>query len=189
MNDKNRKKRSKYMSLLLRHKPERGNLSLDSRGFVRIKDLLSALNSNLKFSTSRSDLEALAVPSEDPNQKTRFEIEGDYIRAGHGHSVPISSYEEIIPTEDLYHATPRRNVGIILATGLKSMNRDKVHLSYDREITLEAARRRSPNAALLIVSCASAREIGVKFYKSADERIVLSDDLPSACLTLVLDGP
>lgn len=185
MTDRNKKKRSKYMSMLLRHKPEQGNLTLDSMGFVRIDDLLSALNKNLKFPTSRSDLENLVIPSEDPNQKTRFEIEGSYIRAGHGHSVPISDYEEIVPFEDPYHATPYRNVGIILAMGLKSMNRDKVHLSYDRDITVEAARRRSKNVALIRVSYKEAKSSGVKFYKSADERIVLSDDLPASCLSLV----
>jgi len=185
--NKNRKKLSKHISFLLRHKPEQGNLTLDSRGFVHVKDLLTALNTNLKFPTTKSDLEELIIPSEDPSMKTRFIIEGNYIRAGHGHSVLIADYEEIIPTENPYHATPYKNVGVILATGLKAMNRDKVHLSYDKAITFEAAKRRSGNVALLMISCTKAHEVGVKFYSSADDRIVLSDDLPPSCLSLMLE--
>jgi len=173
------KKLSKYMSLLLRHKPEQGNLILDPRGFVHIDDLLAALNKHPHHPIVRSDLEELTKPSNDPNVKTRFEIEGDYIRAGHGHSVPISGYEEIIPTADLYHATPAENVSIILTTGLKSMNRDKVHLSYDKEITVEAARRRSKSIVLIKIE----RAAGIRFYKSADKRIILSDDIPPEYLS------
>ena len=122
--------------------------------------------------------------SESPSEKTRFEIEGGFVRAGHGHSLPIEGYRPTVPCGALYHATASAALPAIRAEGLRAMKRQKVHLSYEREITLEAARRRSRDTALIEVDVAAALEAHVGFYESADPRIVLCDDLPASCLRL-----
>jgi putative RNA 2'-phosphotransferase len=179
----NQKKMSKFMSLLLRHKPEVGGIILDERGCVKCTTMLSILNGR-GFDVTMDDLKGLAKQSDDPNKKTRFEIEGAYIRAGHGHSIPISGYTILTPIKNLYHASPRKNVNNILGHGLRAMSRQKVHLAYDLDITVEAARRRSKDVIIIEVDTNLAQENGIQFYKSADERIVLSDDIPPEFLTI-----
>ena len=49
----------------------------------------------------------------DKEQKRRFEVEGEFMRAGHGHSIPVEGYRPVTPTGPLYHATPRAALGAI----------------------------------------------------------------------------
>jgi putative RNA 2'-phosphotransferase len=173
---------SKFMSFVLRHDPASAGLTLDARGCCPIDDLARAAARQLRVAVTRADVDALCAPSDDPEQKTRFELEGDFVRAGHGHSVPITGYRPCVPDRPLFHATTRAALDAIRETGLRAMSRQKVHLSYDRAITLEAARRRSRDVEVVEVDVAAARAAGVGFYESADPRIVLSDDVPARCL-------
>lgn len=177
-----KKRLSKFLSLVLRHKPQKIDLTLDERGFCNIEELLEKVSKALKWEVTKEDLLILTQISDDPKEKVRFQIEGDYIRAGHGHSIKISGYKEIIPKENLYHATNEKAYEIIKDKGLNTMNRQKVHLSYDKDITEEAAKRRSRKLVLLEVDIKKAIENGVKFYESADKRIVLSDNIPAEYL-------
>ncbi len=69
---------SKQLSFLLRHHPEKGNLTLDAAGWTPIPDVLKALNVTLPF--------LMRVVAE--NNKKRFEVDGDRIRASQGHHGP-----------------------------------------------------------------------------------------------------
>ncbi len=177
-----RRRLSKYLSLVLRHVPERARLELDPRGFAPIEALVRAADRALPFPVTRADIEALCEAPEHPAQKQRYIREGDFVRAGHGHSVPISGYREVEPKERLFHATPTHSVQAIRSEGLKSMGRDKVHLSTDRPLTLEAARRRGKDITMIEVVVEAAGQAGVRFYESADPRVFLSDDIPPSCL-------
>ena len=184
--DKDRRRLSKFMSYVLRHKPEEAGLQLDARGFCDINKLLKAATKQFHSPVTREDVEALCVPSEDPNEKTRFELEGDFVRAGHGHSIQVSGYRVCDSDQLLYHATPRTSIDAIRSGGLRAMSRQKVHLSYDQKITVEAARRRSRDVVLVEVDVAAARKAGIVFYESADPRIILSDDIPPSFLNFDL---
>jgi putative RNA 2'-phosphotransferase len=177
-----RKRLSKFLSLVLRHRPQVAGLQLDGRGFCGIDALAAAASRALGIDVGRAEIEELAAPSTSPGEKTRFEIEGDYVRAGHGHSLPIEGYRPTVPRAALYHATVSAALPAIRDEGLRAMQRQKVHLSYEREITLEAARRRGRDTVLIEVDVEAARAAQVAFYESADPRIVLSDDLPASCL-------
>lgn len=181
--EERRRRLSKFMSFVLRHKPETEGLKLDERGFCRIEPLVLAASRKLRFGVTREDVESLCVPSDNPNEKTRYELEGDFVRAGHGHSVEITGYRPCAPIAPLYHATTRQALAAVKTDGLRSMSRQKVHLSYDRAITVEAARRRSRDVVLVQVDVGAARLANVGFYESADERIVLSDDVPARFLS------
>jgi putative RNA 2'-phosphotransferase len=180
-----RRKLSKLMSLVLRHRPEALGLTLDERGFCAVDALVRAASEALGREVTRAEVEALAGPPASPEQKVRFELEGDFVRAGHGHSIPIAGYRAASPRPPLYHATVRAALPSIRAEGLRAMARQKVHLSTDRSITLEAARRRSRDTVLIEVDLEAARRAGVGFYESADPRIVLSDDLPPEVLRIL----
>ena len=117
----------------------------------------------------------------------RFELEGDFVRAGHGHSIPIAGYRRTTPRAPLFHATVRAALPAIRAEGLRAMARQKVHLSTERAITLEAARRRGRDTVLIEVDIGAALGAGVGFYESADPRIVLGDDIPPQALRILED--
>jgi putative RNA 2'-phosphotransferase len=189
LNAVERRRLSKLLSLVLRHDPAAVGVELDARGFCAIEPLVRAVSKRLGFAVTRAHIEELAAPparqspaarwsgATKDTAKTRFEIEGDFVRAGHGHSLPIVGYRPTVPCSPLYHATVRSALRAIRHEGLRTMARQKVHLSHDRAITLEAARRRSRDTVLIQVDVARAYLAGVGFYESADPRIVLSDDL------------
>src|SRR5689334_7654264 len=86
MSDKSTIKTSKFLSLVLRHQPEKIGLTLDAAGWVPVSDLLAALakhNSPL----TRGQLEQIVQTSD----KKRFAISEDglQIRASQGHSVEV----------------------------------------------------------------------------------------------------
>lgn len=182
MDREQRKRLSKFLSLVLRHKPEKIGIALDPKGFCNISELIAKINQKTGFQVTKEQLEDLARPTGNPQDKVRFEIEGDRIRAGHGHSIAIDMYEEVIPSGPLFHGTPDFAVPSIQEDGLQPMARDKVHLSYDKAITIEAARRRHKSVTLVEVNVELAMREGVVFYSSADPRIVLSDAIPPQCL-------
>jgi len=188
MDHDSRRRLSKYISLVLRHRPEAAGLILDERGFCGLDTLVRAASRRLDIALTRADIEDLAAPPSSAGAKRRFEIEGDFVRAGHGHSIPIVGYRPVRPAGRLYHATVRPALDLILAEGLRAMARQKVHLSHDRAITLEAARRRSRDTVLIEVDVQAALAAGVGFYDSADPRIVLSDDIPPGLLCVVQGG-
>lgn len=184
MDPERRRRLSKYLSYVLRHHPEEAGLELDARGCASIEAVARAATDALSMTITAFDLEMLAQPAFG-EAKQRFEIEGDYIRAGHGHSIAIAGYDPVIPKAALYHGAPRSVLEEILQAGLQPMSRQKVHLSYDRAITLEAARRKSRDVVLIGIDVDAARELGVGFYRSADPRIVLADPVPPEALLLV----
>jgi len=181
------KRLSKFMSLVLRHQPQVAGLKLDARGFCPIDKIIQAASQHLHSEITLADIEDLCTPSDDPKEKTRFEMEGNFVRAGHGHSIPITGYPSCIPDKPLFHATPRNVLASIKTEGLRSMSRQKVHLSYDRAITIEAAKRRSRDVILIEVKISEALATKVGFYTSADSRIILSDDIPAKFLDFHLE--
>ena len=125
--DKSSKNISKFLSLVLRHQPEVAGLKLDRNGWVDIDSLVSG---GRKAGTifSKEQLEKIVSESD----KQRFVIDGDMIRANQGHSVKIDlELSPVEPPEVLFHGTIQRFVKIIMAEGLKKMNRHHVHLSRD----------------------------------------------------------
>ena len=86
MNPSERKKASRFLSLVLRHQPERIGLVLDRAGWVATADLLSACRTGGR-PLSREELVEVVVT----NDKRRFEFNDNRtrIRASQGHSVDV----------------------------------------------------------------------------------------------------
>lgn len=184
---KDRVRLSKYASRVLRHRPIEAGVALDERGFMRIDDLLEAARRDTRLPVERADVVALGELPAEPGRKRRFEIEGEFIRAGHGHSIEITGYRPARPSGNVYHATVSAAIEAIRREGLRSMSRQMVHLSYELEITIEAARRRGPDVVVIEVDVQAAVARGVGFFESADPRILLAESVPPECLR-VLDG-
>lgn len=153
---------SKFMSLILRHQPKEFGLALDSRGFIPLKDLTTAIQTKKPWITEQ-DVKRIAETSE----KQRFEIIGSMIRARYGHSVSVTFDEdETMPPEHLYHGTSREAVASLVREGLKGMGRQYVHLSSDLEEARQVGLRHDTNPIVLTIKALEAHRKGLKFYKT-----------------------
>ncbi len=153
----------KRLSYLLRHRPDAIGLVLDAHGRARLEDLVPLLAQH-GAPTSRVELETL-VQADD---KGRFVIEGDHIRAAQGHSIPITPVlERASPPTHLHHGTSARVLPSIRERGLVRGARHHVHLSPDLESARHvAARRREP--IVLTIRAAAMEAEGHPFYRSSN---------------------
>ena len=122
---------SKFLSLVLRHKPQEIGITLDSEGWVPVKELLAAAARHGR-SISREQLDEVVAT----NDKRRFSFSPDglLVRANQGHSVEVDlGLVPIEPPELLYHGTVQRFLDSIREKGLVRGNRHHVHLSADRD--------------------------------------------------------
>lgn len=162
---------SKYLSLILRHKPEKIGLELDPNGWADVAAILE--KSEMNFS-----LEELEYIVEN-NDKKRFSFNEDKtkIRANQGHSINIDlALESLLPPKYLYHGTVAKFMADIKSEGLKKMNRQHVHLSKDRETAIKVGNRRG-NAIILTVRTGDMHQDGYLFYCS-ENGVWLTDHVP-----------
>src|SRR5215470_13016716 len=120
-------KTSKFLSYVLRHKPQEIGIELDKNGWVETAVLLEACRQH-NHPLSREELEEVVRT----NDKKRFAFneDGSKIRASQGHSVDIElDYQPVTPPEWLYHGTATRFLESIRDKGLFKGKRHHVHLS------------------------------------------------------------
>ncbi|MFF1844737.1 RNA 2'-phosphotransferase [Streptomyces sp. NPDC058217] len=163
MDERRTVKVSKYLSKHLRHQPERIGITLDANGWVSIDELLRA-TARHDFPITRAELDHVVAV----NDKQRYAIEGDRIRASQGHTVPVDlDLPPVEPPPYLYHGTVGRALAAIRAEGLRPMNRRHVHLSSDRETATRVGARRG-RPVVLSVDAAAMHRAGHVFYVSAN---------------------
>jgi len=158
MQEKDMIRLSKRLSKHLRHDPEAIGLRLDAAGWVGVDDLLAALR------VTRAQL----VEVVERNDKKRFEIDGDRIRASQGHSVAVDLDLPVAePPAVLYHGTVGRVLPDVHREGLRPMNRHDVHLSTTVETAQRVGARRG-KPVVLVVDAAAMRAAGHEFRVSAN---------------------
>ncbi|MFB4308113.1 RNA 2'-phosphotransferase [Actinomadura sp. GTD37] len=163
---------SKYLAKHLRHRPERIGLTLSPEGWADVTGLLDAAARH-GFALTRSELEHVV----NVNDKKRYELDGDRIRAVQGHSVPVElNLPPASPPEFLYHGTVRRSADAIARDGLLPMGRHAVHLSPDRETAARVGARRGRPVVLTVEAGRMAAD-GYKFRVSANG-VWLADSVP-----------
>ena len=124
MEEKLRTKKSRFLSLILRHHPEKIGITLDEHGWADVKELREKMN------LSPEDLEEIVRL--DAKGRYRFDESKHRIRAVQGHSIPVDvGLKKVTPPAVLYHGTGEKSVSSIMAEGLKPMGRLYVHLSPD----------------------------------------------------------
>jgi putative RNA 2'-phosphotransferase len=170
---------SKFVSLVLRHQPDKYGLTLDEHGWTPIDDLIAVANRAGVPLTHEALQQVVAQ-----NDKQRFAIsdDGHSIRARQGHSVAVDlELLPIEPPEQLYHGTAERFVPSILAQGLLRRSRQHVHLSADMSTALKVGQRHGKPAVFIVASGAMHRD-GYRFYRS-ENGVWLVDVVPVAYLT------
>jgi putative RNA 2'-phosphotransferase len=166
MDEKRRTKISKFLSLVLRHKPEEIGLTLESGGWVPVENLIRA---SAAYGKSFTLAELREVVETNDKKRFSFDERGEKIRANQGHSVEVDiEFEEAVPPATLYHGTAEKNLDVILAEGLKRMARHHVHLSRDTETARRVGARYGKPVILRVKAAKMAREDGFRFYVSAN---------------------
>lgn len=165
MTDKETARASKFLSLILRHEPERVGLKLDSAGWTGVDDLIDAVNQHGMPLT----LEQLKhVVTTNDKKRFAFSEDGLRIRASQGHSVAVDlEYKPQVPPELLFHGTPERFIESIRKTGLNKRERHHVHLSPDPQTAIKVGQRRGRPVVLTIRS-GEMHRAGHVFYRSAN---------------------
>lgn len=156
---------SRYMSLILRHKPEIIDISLDEHGWAVVDDLISGIAKNNK-GFDMATLEEIVKT--DNKQRYSFNDDKTLIRANQGHSIPVDvELEEKEPPEFLYHGTGKKYVSSILEQGLIPKSRLYVHLSKDIETAKNVGRRHGKEVVYKIAAHEMYQD-GYKFYLSVN---------------------
>ena len=174
-------KTSKFISLILRHKPEAINKELRHDGYMLINDLIEGMN-NKGYNITINDLDRIV--REDGKQRYSFNSNKTMIRANQGHSIKVDiGLKEIIPPNILYHGTCIRVKDIILKEGIKKMSRQYVHLSKDIE-TAEKVGKRHGELLIFKINCEQMIKDNIKFYIS-ENGVYLTDYVDSKYIKIL----
>ena len=177
-------RQSKQLSWLLRHGAANEGLPMSEAGWVEKKALLK----KVMF----SETELLMVINH--NCKSRFEVNGQYIRATQGHSLepmPVTqealerswSIYESTGNDSIYHATRFEYLESIQLEGIKRGHRTHVHLAYSAESPVG---KRAGVPILLEVSVKRLRESKREVFISPNG-VILTRYVPPHCIVRVHD--
>lgn len=157
---------SRYISMILRHQPQKIGITLD--------ELIEGVNR-----THTLDFTMLEeIVATDDKQRYSFNEDKTLIRANQGHSISVDvELEETNPPQYLYHGTGEKYVASIDETGLIPKARLYVHLSKDIDTAVNVGSRHG-NPVVYRVNSGKMAEDGFKFYLSANN-VWLTDRVPA----------
>ena len=149
---------SKFISVILRHKPETIGIALDEHGWANVDELLNG---------TKIDMATLEqIVNTDNKQRYSFNENKTLIRANQGHSIPVDvELEETQPPEVLWHGTAKKYEYSIYNSGLIPKSRLYVHLSSDEENAVNVGARHG-EVLLFRVDAKALYQDGYKFYLS-----------------------
>lgn len=155
---------SKYMSMILRHRPEVIGIHLDEHGWADVDELIEGIAKKKKF--NREILEEIVRT--DSKQRYSFNEDKTKIRANQGHSISVDlELEPLEPPEILWHGTAEKYVASIEKAGLRPGNRMYVHLSPDVQTAEKVGSRHGKPVVYQVKSREMYRK-GFRFYRSVN---------------------
>ncbi|MEM0448835.1 MAG: RNA 2'-phosphotransferase [Methanomassiliicoccales archaeon] len=176
MNDQELEQIGRTMAGALRHFPEKFGLTMDSQGFVSLRDFIAALKRQRERYHWVRPHHIIAIVETDP--KGRYQISNDMIRATYGHSLPL---ELNLPTDNipdlLYYPTTPEEADILLETGLKPSDRKLVHLSRTYNDALNAGLVRTDSPVILEIDSKKAVQDGIVIQR-AGRTVFLTQEVP-----------
>ena len=155
---------SKYISLILRHRPEVIGIRLDGHGWAKVDELLAGIQK-----THPIDMATLEeIVRTDSKQRYSFNEDKTLIRANQGHSIPVDVELPVAePPDFLWHGTGEKYVVGIDREGLLPRSRLYVHLSLDRD-TAENVGKRHGKPVIYKVLSGEMKKDGYSFFRSVN---------------------
>ncbi|MCI4336057.1 MAG: RNA 2'-phosphotransferase [Thermoplasmata archaeon] len=181
MNDRELDHLGRVMTGILRHFPDKYNLTLDEHGWVELPKLVQSISSHHRGYHWLRTHHLVAIAGSDP--KGRYEVRDDKIRATYGHTleVALDLPTDNIPDE-LYYPVTTEESAIVLEVGLKPSDRRKVHLSKTAQDAHAAGSVRTPEPVILAVDTKKARAQGIVIMQ-AGKTVYLVDQVPAEFLS------
>ena len=155
---------SKFIALVLRHRPQAAGITLDERGWADVRELIAGVNATGHHRLDMATLEEIVATDE----KRRYAFDEGHvrIRANQGHSVPVDvGLREATPPDVLYHGTAERFCASIERRGLLPRGRLYVHLSTDIPTAIKVGSRHG-RPVVWRVDCRRMLEDGLRFFLS-----------------------
>ena len=162
--DKRMEQTSKFLSLILRHKPETIGITLDEHGWANVEELLAALSRDQEMNMAMLE----EIVATDNKQRYSFNEDNTLIRANQGHSIPVDvELEKKEPPEYLWHGTGEKFVASIKEQGLIPKSRLYVHLSTDYDTAVKVGKRHGKPVIFKVASGKMYAD-GYDFYCSVN---------------------
>ena len=173
---------SKYLCLILRHKPGLIGGELDEHGYMDVDTLIQGVRERYPNFDERMLFNIVMT-----DDKNRYTLHHNKIRCNQGHSVKVElELEEKKPPMILYHGTTFDKHNVIMLKGIRKMSRHHVHLSSNYETAKKVAKRRKGTAEIMCIDAGQMYKDGHKFYVSKNG-VWLTDYVPpkyiSKCVT------
>lgn len=155
---------SRFLSRVLRHKPELIGIVLDEQGYTDIETLIKNAR---EFGKYFNHTQLLSVVANNDKQRFQLSDDGTKIRAVQGHSHPSVKrhYEPQIPPSVLYHGTAIKSLDGIKQHGLTAQSCHYVHLSADGD-TAKKVGSRHGQAVVLVINTTQMHADGHVFYRA-----------------------
>lgn len=169
---------SKFLSLVLRHRPQTIGITLDAHGWTDVDVLLQ----KSAAAGVPLTLELLTHVVETNNKKRfAFNNKRDKIRASQGHSIAVElGYIAQEPPEVLYHGTASSFIKAILQSGIDKKGRHHVHLSKELDTALQVGQRHGKPYVFKVMARQMFND-GYAFYLS-ENKVWLTDHVPARYL-------
>lgn len=173
--DKRMQSTSKFISLILRHKPQVIGITLDEHGWADVQELIGGINRAEGHLLDMNTLEEIV--RRDEKQRYSFNEDHSLIRANQGHSIPVDvELEEMTPPDVLWHGTGEKYVPSIDVQGLLPKSRLYVHLSSDMETARKVGSRHG-RPVIYEIDCRQMVRDGFRFFLSANH-VWLTKEVP-----------
>lgn len=176
---------SKRLSTVLRHRALELKLPISDEGYIPI-DIL--LKHQWFQGVTRDEIEFIVVN----NDKKRFAIDGDQIRATQGHSIELKApilTPITIENADEYpvilHGGYFKTWPLIKKTGLNKMGRTHIHLAKGKFGEVKSGVRKSVEV-LIYIDLKKALEAGLEFFESDNGVVLCEGPIPSEYFSHVI---
>lgn len=165
---------SKFLCLVLRHKPEEIGIKLDKYGWADVLELVEGMTRRYPEFTLATLEEIVRT---DEKKRYSFSEDRTSIRANQGHSIPVDlGLIAVTPPDILYHGTATKYLDDIWKDGLTSKSRQYVHLSKDEKTATEVGKRHG-NPVVFEINAGTMHKRGFIFYCS-ENGVWLTDHVP-----------
>jgi putative RNA 2'-phosphotransferase len=168
----------KFIVYVLGRRPDEFGLVPEEDGWVKLKDLLKAINEEDGWRyVRRSHIDEIVLTQLAPE----IEIVDNRVRARFREYLPVPQLLEG-PPKLLYTCIRRRAYFVVLEKGVVAAEGEKVALAAAPDLALRIGKRRDPHPVLLTVNVEQALTQGIVLLRFG-ELIYLADAIPPGCFT------
>ncbi|MCS3923926.1 RNA 2'-phosphotransferase [Methanosalsum natronophilum] len=163
----------KFVSGVLRHFPNDVGLSMDKEGWVDFDGFLDATKKRYKWAKKESLISLV-----ESDEKQRYEIISNKIRARYGHSVNVDLNYSDNNLSTLYYGVSQEEVDMVFENGIFPIRQTYVHLSTSYDKANQVAQIHTENPIILGIDCNKARNDGITVM-GVNKDIALMEKVPT----------